>query len=103
MANGSVGNSEIQSDAVTTDKILDGTISGNDISISSINDAHINNISISKLISAAGQYFTYQPNGVACLNGEILSWDSGNGRWICSNALSGAITTESDPIWISEK
>ncbi|MBY0315479.1 MAG: hypothetical protein K2Q26_08165 [Bdellovibrionales bacterium] len=66
---------EIATNAVTTVKILDN----------SVTDAKINSVSVGKISSASGQYFTYQPNGVSCANGQVLKWNNGASRWDCAN------------------
>ena len=61
---------------MTSGKILNGTIVGADIAASTIADSNIIGIAINKISSAAGQYFTYAPNGAICANGEVLKWQS---------------------------
>jgi hypothetical protein len=70
----SQGTVSLPADTIDSAEITDGTIV----------DADVANISISKLISAVGAYFTYKPNNVACAEGELLRWDNTNGRWDCS-------------------
>ena len=48
-------------------------------------------MNISKVNSAAGEYFGYLPNNIACADGEILEWDNANSRWVC-----GAKTVNTD-------
>ncbi|MGE4132327.1 MAG: hypothetical protein AB7F86_11865, partial [Bdellovibrionales bacterium] len=44
--------------------------------------------------NAASAYMTYQPNNVACVNGEILKWNATPGRWECGvDGSSGGTVT----------
>ena len=52
-------------------------------SVGNIGNANITDVNVSKIQSAAGEYFGYLPNNVACADGEILEWDNTNSRWIC--------------------
>ncbi len=75
------------------------TIAANAITTSKINnlavtDSKINDVGVNKITSSAGNYFTYKPNNTACTNGQILSWDNTNSRWVCANdATSGGTVT----------
>lgn len=40
-------------------------------------------IGIDQLVSGAGKYFNYAPNGTPCATGETLLWNSGLTRWEC--------------------
>ncbi len=46
-----------------------------------------------QMVSAAGKYFTYAPNNVACANGEVLKWNNASTRWECGTAVA----SETDP------
>ncbi len=50
-------------------------------------------VDVSELLNGVGLYLAYKPNNAACSEGQLLSWDSINGRWVCASA-SGV---ESDP------
>ncbi|MGZ3774084.1 MAG: hypothetical protein ACXVCN_10235, partial [Bdellovibrio sp.] len=75
------------------------TIANNAITSAKINalavtDAKINDVGVDKITSGATKYFTYKPNNTACTNGQILSWDNTNSRWVCANdANSGGTVT----------
>lgn len=79
IAAGVVTATELAANAVTSAKIADGTIV----------DADIGGVSVSKVGNAAGAYFGYRPNNVACTNGQILIWDNTNSRWICATNSAG--------------
>lgn len=84
---------DLASDSVNSAKIVDGSISTIDIGNLQVTDAKVDTISVNKITSAATQYFTYQPNGSACSDQEILTYDSVNTRWVCGpNAALTAIT-----------
>lgn len=57
--------------------------------------ALIPDLTVDKITSASGKYFTYKPNGVVCGNGNVLKYDStvnaGNGGWKCASDDSGGI------------
>lgn len=65
-----------------TSKITSGTFA----------DSMLSGLSIDKLISAAGKYFDYKPNGVACTTGQTLIYTAGTG-WGCSSPSVGSVTT----------
>lgn len=46
-------------------------------------DLVVNNVGIDKISNGAGLYFTYQPNNVACAEGEVMKWSTANSRWEC--------------------
>ncbi|MGZ3773901.1 MAG: hypothetical protein ACXVCY_03345, partial [Pseudobdellovibrionaceae bacterium] len=49
---------------------------------------------VDKITSGASKYLTYKPNNAACTDGQILSWDNTNTRWVCANdANSGGTVT----------
>ncbi|UOF02623.1 hypothetical protein [Bdellovibrio reynosensis] len=54
----------------------------------SVADGFLAGLSVDKLISAAGKYFDYKPNGVACNNNETLKYTTGTG-WVCAAAAAG--------------
>lgn len=54
----------------------------------SVADGFLAGLSIDKLINAAGKYFDYKPNGVACNNNETLKYTTGTG-WVCAAAGGG--------------
>lgn len=68
--------------ALPTSKITSGTFA----------DSMLAGLSIDKLISAAGKYFDYKPNGVACATGQTLIYTTGTG-WECSSPSVGSVTT----------
>ncbi|MGZ3793088.1 MAG: hypothetical protein ACXVCP_12130, partial [Bdellovibrio sp.] len=76
--------------ALDAGKITSGTFS----------DALLVGLSVDKLISGSGKYFSYKPNNTACADNEILKYDStinsGNGGWKCAVDAVGT-TTETDP------
>ncbi len=43
-----------------------------------------------QMVSAAGKYFTYAPNNVACSDQQVLKWDNTNSRWTCANDAGAA-------------
>lgn len=51
---------------------------------------------VDEIDSAVGKYFSYQPNNVACANGELLKWNSAQTRWECGTASSSESTTASN-------
>ncbi|MDG0815896.1 phage tail protein [Bdellovibrio svalbardensis] len=71
----------IAANAVTTAKI-------NNLAVT---DAKINDVSVNKITSGSGKYFTYAPNNMACTNGQTLS-KTANG-WECANASAGTVTS----------
>ena len=40
-------------------------------------------------IFLSGGYLKYYPNGVACLDGQVLGWNDSLGRWICTTRAQG--------------
>ena len=50
-----------------------------------ITDAKISAVGVQKITSGAGNYLTYQPNGAACTDGQVLKWDNTNSRWDCDD------------------
>lgn len=40
----------------------------------------------------SGRYLSYKPAGAACSNGQILSWDNTNSRWVCANDAGSGTT-----------
>jgi hypothetical protein len=42
-------------------------------------------------IATPGGYLDYRPNNVPCANGQLLSWDNTNTRWICANDAIGIV------------
>jgi hypothetical protein len=93
LADGSVSTLKLADDAVTTVKILDANVTTSKLANLAVTNAKIADVAVNKITSAAGQYFTYAPNGAACAAGQFLSWDNTNSHWICGSALS----SESDP------
>ena len=78
--------------SVDASKIVDGSVGTVDLANLSVTDGKINDVAVGKITSAAGQYFTYAPNGTACADGEILAWDNANARWACAaNSSASAI------------
>ncbi|MGZ3782143.1 MAG: beta strand repeat-containing protein [Pseudobdellovibrionaceae bacterium] len=74
----------IANNAITTVKI----------SSLAVTDAKINDVGVDKITNGASKYFAYKPNNSACSNGQILSWDNANSRWVCANdANSGGTVT----------
>ncbi len=47
-------------------------------------------VDVSELLNGVGIYLAYKPNNAACSEGQILSWDNSNSRWICSNLADGS-------------
>lgn len=46
-------------------------------------------LTVSSLVNGTGEYFGYQPNGVACADGETLVWNLAQSRWDCGTASGG--------------
>ncbi|MBP2834039.1 hypothetical protein J8281_17720, partial [Aquimarina sp. U1-2] len=95
IAPGAVGNTELATDAVTTDKILDGTITSDDIAADAINAASINP-------DVAGAGLTQNASGALEVDGTAIT---GDGNITSSdltvggdaNALLGDVTLEIAP------
>ncbi|MBP2834266.1 hypothetical protein J8281_18915, partial [Aquimarina sp. U1-2] len=68
IAPGAVGNTELATDAVTTDKILDGTITSDDIAADAINAASINP-------DVAGAGLTQNASGALEVDGTAITGD----------------------------
>ncbi|MGZ3770725.1 MAG: beta strand repeat-containing protein, partial [Bdellovibrio sp.] len=59
-----------------------------------------------QITNAAGKYFSYKPNGVACSDQQILTWDNTNSRWICGavavnkagDTMTGPLVLSADPL-----
>ncbi|MBY0317001.1 MAG: DUF1566 domain-containing protein [Bdellovibrionales bacterium] len=87
-----IGNTKLSANAVTSNKIDDGTIATADIGNSQVTDVKINSVSVNKIANGLGLYFNYQPNGGACAVGEVLKLTL-NG-WECGiDNNSGGVTT----------
>lgn len=41
-------------------------------------------LSVGNITSAGAEYFTYQPSGAACTDGQVLEWLGASG-WVCGN------------------
>ncbi|MBY0316766.1 MAG: hypothetical protein K2Q26_14690 [Bdellovibrionales bacterium] len=82
---GGIGSAKLSTDAVTTSKILDG----------SVTTAKINSLSVTKITSAAAEYFSYMPAGTECTSNYTMIWDAVNDRWICG-ALPSNFTAIAD-------
>ncbi|MBY0315091.1 MAG: hypothetical protein K2Q26_06205, partial [Bdellovibrionales bacterium] len=88
---------QLAGDAVTTSKILDGTIATSDIADDAVTtgkilngavtNAKITSIGVEKLISSTGNYLTYAPNGIVCTNNQVLKWSTVDLRWDCANDI----------------
>lgn len=64
------------------------------IADSAVTNPKVNDVSVSKITSAASAYFTYKPNNVSCSNGQVLGWDNTNARWSClTSSGSGTVTS----------
>lgn len=91
---------DIATGGVATAEILDGTIATADIADGAVTNAKIGTVGVEKVVNGAGNYFAYRPNNVACTNGQNLSWDNTNSRWICANDAGatdhGALTGLTD-------
>ncbi len=89
LADSSVTEVKLANNSVTSAKIVDGTIV----------NADIGGVNISKINSAATEYFTYMPNGAECTDGYVLKWTSAN-RWECAADIGvtdhGTLTGLSD-------
>ncbi|MBY0315286.1 MAG: hypothetical protein K2Q26_07190 [Bdellovibrionales bacterium] len=83
--------------SVVTDATTIETNGSNQLQVkdSGITNAKINSMSITKLTSAAAEYFSYMPAGTECTNNYTLVWDSTNDRWICG-ALPSNFTQLTD-------
>lgn len=79
----------IANDAVTSAKILDGTIATADIGNLQVTDANIAGVAVDKITSGTGKYFSYLPNNAACADGEVLKWNNASSRWICGTDDAG--------------
>ncbi len=66
----------VKDSGITSAKIANGTIV----------NADIGGVNISKINSAATEYFTYMPNGAECTDGYVLKWTSSN-RWECATDI----------------
>ncbi len=62
-------------------------------------ESDIPGLSIDKLMNGLSKYFNYKPNNSACLDNEVLKYDSslnsGSGGWKC--ATDSGVGSESDP------
>jgi hypothetical protein len=82
------GSSQMQvlDDGISTAKIADGAVT----------DAKIASLSVAKITSGIGEYFTYLPNNSACSNNQVLKWNSVSTRWQCgTDNDTGDITSVS--------
>ncbi|MCC6137310.1 MAG: hypothetical protein IT287_01660, partial [Bdellovibrionaceae bacterium] len=55
-----------------------------------ITNSKINSVSVAKITSGAGDYFSYMPAGAECATGEILKWNAASDRWLCDTDAVGA-------------
>ncbi|MBY0316564.1 MAG: hypothetical protein K2Q26_13655, partial [Bdellovibrionales bacterium] len=88
---------QLSGDAVTTSKILDGTIATLDLADDAVTtgkilngavtNAKITSMGVEKLLSSSGNYFTYAPNGIVCTNNQVLKWSTADLRWNCDNDI----------------
>ncbi|MBX3039260.1 MAG: tail fiber domain-containing protein [Bdellovibrionaceae bacterium] len=88
---GGVGNTHLATDAVTSAKIQDGSISAADIGDNQVTDVKISGVAVNKIASGAGLYLTYAPNNVSCAPGQVLKWTAAN-RWECGTDTTGSGT-----------
>ena len=79
---------------ITSSGYAAGTVTTT-IANGAVTDAKISGMGIEKLLSAAGKYFTYQPNGTACASGQVLKWDGATSSWLCG--VDNGLTSEADP------
>lgn len=70
------------------------SLSANKITTGTFADSMLAGLSVDKLISSAGKYFDYKPNGVACTTGQTLIYTTGTG-WGCSSPAVGSVTSVS--------
>lgn len=83
---GQVTLNDLAEASVNSLRIMDGSISTNDIGALQVTDAKINSVSVSKISSSNGQYFSYMPNGVSCDTGQMLFWE--NQSWKCASSIT---------------
>lgn len=62
---------------------LDGSGNLPAVDGSALTNVTASSMDINNVNSGAGLYFTYQPNNVACGDGEVLKWVAANSRWEC--------------------
>lgn len=102
IASGAVTSAKISDGSIATADIGDGQITSAKIGVGNVATAHlvdaaitnpkVNDVAVNKITSAAGLYFSYQPNGITCSNGQTLSWDNSKSGWICSTGSTGTVT-----------
>jgi hypothetical protein len=93
IGNSAVTTTKLDNLSVTEDKLANNAVTTDKINNVAVTDAKISGVSVGKIDSGAGQYFTYEPNGVSCADGQLLSWNMGAGYWECTGVGSvGAIT-----------
>ncbi|MGZ3785881.1 MAG: tail fiber domain-containing protein [Bdellovibrio sp.] len=65
------------------------------IANNAVTDAKINDVGVDKITNGISKYLTYKPNNTACTDGQFLSWDNTNSRWVCANGVNSGGTVTS--------
>lgn len=67
-------------DAFTCNTI---SLSASQITTGTFSDSMISSVSVDKILSGAGKYFSYKPSNMACSDQQVLKWNATQTRWEC--------------------
>lgn len=86
----SVTNNSHNHTGITISELSVSNFSSSNISQWANDAGYLTALDYSQLSNGSGVFMNYQPNGIACTNGQILVYDAPNQQWVCGDNSSGS-------------